>query len=101
MGGDSSPAEVDSLAAFIKIYTRGTIKTAWYSGRPRISEDCSLTNFDYIKIGPYIERFGGLNSPITNQRFYHINNGVMTDITSWFQKNKVLQESHSQSTIYR
>jgi len=90
MGGDASPKEVDALAAFIKIYTRRTIKTAWYSGKPRISEACSLINFDYIKIGPYIERFGGLNSIMTNQRFYRIDDGIMTDITAVFQKSKAV-----------
>ena len=40
-----------------------------------------LDVLDYIKVGPYIEKLGGLSSPTTNQRMYH--NGE--DITHIFQ----------------
>lgn len=44
--------------------------------------------FDYLKLGPYLERDGGLRSRTTNQRLYHVSvgsNGVhMKDITTRF-----------------
>ena len=42
---------------------------------------------DYIKIGPYIKEFGGLDSKITNQRFYaKQQDGSYIDKTILFQK---------------
>ena len=36
-------------------------------------------NFEYIKLGPYIEKLGGLKSPDTNQHFYRIYGDEMKD----------------------
>lgn len=88
MGGDSSPTDIDGLAAFIKIYTKGKVKTAWYSGKVSFSTQCTAANFDFVKLGPYIERLGGLDRPGTNQRFYSIKEGKMIDITTAFRKAK-------------
>ena len=85
MGGDSNPLEVDALAQFIKI--NYPIKTAWYSGRQELSKDINLNNFNFIKLGPYIEDLGPLNSKTTNQRFYKIEEGKLVDITNLFWKN--------------
>ena len=82
MGGDSNPSEVDALAQFIKIYF--PIKIAWYSGRQELSKDINLNNFDFIKLGPYIEELGPLNSKTTNQKFYKIKEGKLIDITDIF-----------------
>ena len=82
MGGDSNPSEVDALAQFIKIYF--PIKIAWYSGRQELSKDINLNNFDFIKLGPYIEELGPLNSKTTNQKFYKIEEGKLIDITDIF-----------------
>lgn len=85
MGGDSNPAEVDALAFYIKsIYDN--IKVAWYSGRQELSGSIKLKNFDYIKLGPYKEECGPLNSPTTNQRFYKVVDGSLVDITERFWK---------------
>ena len=85
MGGDSNPSEVDALAHFIKIYF--PIKTAWYSGRQELSKDINLNNFNFIKLGPYIEELGPLNSKTTNQRFYKVEEGKLVDITNLFWKD--------------
>ena len=85
MGGDSNPLEVDALAQFIKI--NYPIKTAWYSGRQELSKDINLNNFNFIKLGPYIEELGPLNSKTTNQRFYKIEEGKLIDITNLFWKD--------------
>ena len=82
MGGDSNPSEVDALAQFIKIYF--PIKIAWYSGRQELSKDINLNNFDFIKLGPYIEELGPLNSKTTNQKFYKIEENKFIDITDIF-----------------
>ena len=34
-----------------------------------------LALLDYLKLGPYDERLGGLDSPTTNQRFYRVERG--------------------------
>ncbi len=86
MGGDASPAEVEQLSVFLKQHTDGSLKTGWYSGRPTLPAGCCPHHFDYIKLGPYIERLGGLDSPSTNQRFYRIENGVMIESTRQFHK---------------
>ena len=86
MGGDAAPQEIEQLAIFIKEKTSNCLKTAWYSGKQNFPETCSLSNFDYIKLGPYIEQLGGLNSPQTNQRFYFVENGEMVDRSYYFLK---------------
>lgn len=86
MGGDADPQDVDSLAAYLQKTTSKRIKTGWYSGKSTLSSDCSLNHFNYIKLGPYIESLGGLDSPDTNQRFFRIENGKMTDTTDVFRK---------------
>ncbi|MBO4371184.1 MAG: hypothetical protein J5808_07510 [Paludibacteraceae bacterium] len=64
---------------------KGAFKTAWYSGRSQLPEGFPIADFDYIKVGPYIEKDGPLDKPTTNQRMYHIEaDGSMTDITSRF-----------------
>ena len=83
MGGDNDTIEIDRLAAFVR---SNHIKTAWYSGKQNFAESCSLSNFDYVKLGPYVEKLGGLDSPTTNQRFYKIMDGRMVDITNRFTK---------------
>ena len=70
MGGDSDPSEINEFARKLKVHTN--LKVAWYSGRQELSNEIELKNFDYIKLGPYIEELGPLNSKTTNQRFYGV-----------------------------
>jgi anaerobic ribonucleoside-triphosphate reductase activating protein len=86
MGGDAAPHEVERLAAALHKATCRRIKTAWYSGRQRFPESCSLQHFDFVKLGPYIEHLGGLDCASTNQRFYRIENKTMVDMTERFYK---------------
>ena len=83
MGGDANPREVDALAFYIKVIY-DDIKVAWYSGKQELSEDVKLKNFDYIKLGPYIEELGPLSSKTTNQRFYKVVGENLIDITNKF-----------------
>ena len=44
--------------------------------------------FDYVKLGPWIERCGPLTAPTTNQRLYRVDRcGGMTDITARFRRH--------------
>lgn len=86
MGGDATAKEIEQLAGFLRKKTNGVLKTAWYSGKDNIPCDCSLQNFNYIKLGAYIEKLGGLDSKTTNQRFYRIENNEMIDLTYRFQQ---------------
>lgn len=87
MGGDANPSEVDDIAQDIKEYYP-ELKVGWYSGRQELSKDIELSNFNFIKLGPYKEEFGPLNSRATNQRFYKVSNGELINITSRFWKHE-------------
>jgi anaerobic ribonucleoside-triphosphate reductase activating protein len=88
MGGDANPQKVAELAAFLRTRTNRKLKTAWYSGRNTLPDNTFVQYFDFIKMGAYVEQLGGLDSPTTNQRFYHIENGEMIDYTRNFQRLK-------------
>lgn len=70
MGGEWAPLELIDLLQFVK--SRG-LKTALYTGQTSISENL-LRELDYLKVGPYIQELGGLDSPTTNQRLFDLKN---------------------------
>lgn len=71
MGGDADPSRVRELALWVKENYKG-MKTCWYSGRLIENARPVLDALDYVKVGPYIDEFGPLDSPVTNQRFYKV-----------------------------
>ena len=85
--------EGNDMPALIRLadYVREIgLEAALYSGRKDVEKDLYLT-FDYVKIGPYMEHFGPLNSPTTNQRLYKVTHDTsakpdyrLTDLTSRF-----------------
>lgn len=86
MGGDANPLEVNDMAAYIKSKNE-RLKVAWYSGRHEMAEGIDLRNFDFIKLGPYIESRGGLDKRTTNQKFFRVEDDLsLTDITNKFWK---------------
>lgn len=86
MGGDAEPTYVNTLARYLHREHPG-LKVAWYSGRSRVPSAVSKTDFDYIKLGPYIKHLGCLKERTTNQRLYKRASGDdFTDITSLFWK---------------
>lgn len=85
MGGDSDPFEVNILAKSVKDNTN--LKTAWYSGKQEISTEIDTKNFNYIKVGPYIEEKGPLNNSNTNQIMFEFVGDHIYDITYKFWKN--------------
>ena len=89
MGGDGDKETLKRLASHIAV--KG-YKVAWYSGEKEIDMFEFGWFFDYIKVGPYIENLGPINSPTTNQRlykigrFYNQNQIMLDDITNKFWK---------------
>lgn len=88
MGGDSDAIHLVALASWVKTHTH--LKVAWYSGRQELAGIVArqLQWFDFIKLGPYKEEFGPLNSRTTNQRFYKVNGKELVDITNKFWKHE-------------
>lgn len=82
------------LASTVHKYKGGKIEVAVYSGRENLGDDVKKYEkvFDYIKIGPYIEKYGPLNKETTNQKLYHIvrdgDSVEWEDITSKFWKKR-------------
>lgn len=86
MGGDAEPAYVNTLAQYIHREHK-QYKVAWYSGRQFIPRTVNKSDFDYIKVGPYIKHLGCLKDKTTNQRLYkHAVGEDFTDITQRFWK---------------
>lgn len=89
LGGEHN---IDALTELF-MYAHKRVKTAWYCGLDMIPNDKTkiMQYIDFLKLGHYDARFGGLDSPTTNQRLYrleHQGNGNYweTDITSLFWK---------------
>ena len=88
MGGDGDPRGVNILAQYLH-EEHPEFRVAWYSGRTHVPATVCKTDFDYIKIGPYIRHLGPLNQRTTNQRLYRVGtSGQMEDITYRFWKNE-------------
>ena len=91
MGGDANPKEINDLATYISAKNMcgyKSLKIGWYSGKDELSEDIDIRLFNYIKLGHYDEKFGGLDKETTNQRLYKIahDKESLIDITSKFWK---------------
>jgi anaerobic ribonucleoside-triphosphate reductase activating protein len=89
MGGDNAPDDVEALAVYLH-REHPNIKVAWYSGKQYIPHSIKKSDFDYIKVGPYIEHLGCLKSRTTNQRLYKRAVGdSFSDITSRFWRSSI------------
>ena len=71
MGEGKDPEALKKLALGILVTYGGSIKAALYSGRSEVEDEYDAF-FNFIKVGPYIEKFGPLNKETTNQRLYEI-----------------------------
>lgn len=83
-GGDGNPDDVNNVAKYIK--KKSSLLVCWYSGKTVIVPEIELKNFDFIKLGPYKEEYGGLDKKTTNQKFYKVVDNNLEDITYKFWK---------------
>lgn len=83
MGGDRDPMQLNYYGKAIQ--TLG-LKSAWYSGADELSKDTQLEYWDYIKLGHYDQKLGGLDKRTTNQRLYIVKDKQLIDITYKFWK---------------
>ena len=91
MGGDADPKSLNLLAQYIH-EEHPQFKVAWYSGRLRIPANIQKSDFNFIKIGPYIRHLGPLSKPTTNQRLYRLlEDGTFEDITYRFWRKQIAQ----------
>ena len=85
LGGERN---IDALTELF-MYAHKRVKTAWYSGLDRLPKkhQGTLQYLDYYKEGHYDAELGGLDSPTTNQRLYHITHPgeKLWDITNLLQ----------------
>ncbi len=84
MGEGNDKDSLIKMARYIK-KKYASLSLAIYSGRDNVEDDF-YELFDYVKIGPYIAKFGPLNKDTTNQRLLKIEDGARKDITSMFWK---------------
>ena len=80
MGGDGCPHGINQLAGHVK--SRYKVKVAWYSGNPQVHNSVDIDNFDYIKLGPYIQSLGPVSCKDSNQKLYQVVNGELKELTS-------------------
>lgn len=84
MGGDDQK-QILELTKYLTICKEKGLKTALYSGFNDLSHLFDiLPLLDYIKIGQYIEQYGGLKSKTTNQVMYKNEDGELKEITYKF-----------------
>lgn len=74
----------DSLFCFLKYAQQCGYKTCLYSGAVTISPDF-YKYLNYLKLGPWIQALGGLDSKNTNQIFYDLDKKIT--LNHLFQKN--------------
>ena len=84
MGGDADPEWIATLAFRVR-RDFPDLKIGWYSGRQHLPSNFPIQHFDYIKVGPYIPKLGGLDKETTNQIMYKVDNGNLIDITYRFK----------------
>lgn len=95
LGGEQNIQELYELCKSIK--ENYSLKTCIYTG----CETIELFNkfienkcLNYLKIGKYKKKYGGLNNINTNQKMYKIKyengNTIMTDITYMFNKKEYI-----------
>jgi anaerobic ribonucleoside-triphosphate reductase activating protein len=87
MGGDQNIREIRTALEIAKGHN---VKTCVYFGAETVAEVYPIIDLlDYFKIGPYIEKHGGLDSPTTNQRFYKVSEEGIVNQTHLFRKPKI------------
>lgn len=85
--------DVAELWTALKIVKDHGLKTCLYSGSDTSASWFSMKEcgdvLDYLKLGPYDEKRGGLDSETTNQIMFRIFGSDLYNITNWFWRKKV------------
>lgn len=76
--------EVATLTSFLIYARQNGYKTCLYSGATRVSDEL-YKNLNFLKLGPWVQALGGLDSKITNQVFYDLEKNMT--LNHLFQKN--------------
>lgn len=70
---------LEELAVLLELSKKAGLKTCLYTGLEAVPD--SLKRWlDYLKTGPWIAELGGLDSPITNQRFMDVKSEQLLNI---------------------
>ena len=77
MGGDAEPDVINLLAEYVHEVKH--LKVGWYSGNDIYHKNVEFNWFDYIKLGHYDEKLGGLNKKTTNQRLFKLIHNKLDD----------------------
>jgi len=90
--------DLNSLLDLSRYIRLKGILTALYSGRNIVEEEIYL-NFNYVKIGSYIQELGPINKKNTNQRLYKIllNNNIIEKIDITY---KLWKESNKEDKVF-
>jgi anaerobic ribonucleoside-triphosphate reductase activating protein len=84
LGGDQNVEELNQILSDIK--NKYFLRTCLYSGLDSIDTlKETIPYLDYLKLGSYQHKLGGLQSKNTNQIFYKIINKELIDITNKFK----------------
>ncbi|MFC3152062.1 anaerobic ribonucleoside-triphosphate reductase activating protein [Litoribrevibacter euphylliae] len=76
-----------ALTNKLKLAKAQGLTTCLYTGGNHVARSLRA-HLDFVKLGPWIETLGGLDSTITNQRFIELKDGELwQDRTHWFQQN--------------
>ena len=72
----------EQLIKLLRIARSHNLKTCLYSGEKGIPEDIEM-HLTYLKLGPWIESLGGLESIHTNQRIMNLETGEVLNHYFW------------------
>lgn len=72
MGGDAAPAKSPRWRGTSRARPGARSAQAGTRAGPALPPEFDPLAFDYVKLGPYREKLGGLNCRTTNQRLYRI-----------------------------
>ncbi len=84
LGGEWDSPHLITLLQIVHSYN---LKTTLYTGLNQLDLNI-IKHLDYVKYGPYIEKYGPLNVSTTNQKMIDLKNNE--DITNIFLKKKPL-----------
>ena len=67
---------------YLIIAKQNNYNTCLYTGNYYVSK-LIMNNLDYLKVGPYQIKRGGLSNPNSNQKFYDLNNNKIINNRFW------------------